>query len=481
MYNKIALKCAICVLLFCLILLGLGGWKQSFLRTCSGTHLLLLAGVAISLITLFVQVVIHHFVSRPLKELADQAALFDPSKAYRVVQLPGMSGRLKDELGQLGLDFTEMQKRVSSDFRALSRSLQQTFLQEKDLLIKAVDHVPLIIIIANNENRIQYVNIGAEQLSGYKRSELVGRNTGMFAESLASTRVTLKKIGEDIRNGKQWEGVIECRSRSGKPLTLFSIVSPVFDSNKNITNTISVSREISYELGLQDELMNARKMEALGRLSSNFAHEFGNPLFGIRSVITDFHTREDISDDDKDLLAIASDECDRMREMVKEFQHLYQGYSSVEQVHNIHRLIETVLEEVGPIVEAGRVELLLKFVDYDPRIRVDQGGLSLVLKNIIVNGIESMAGKGGFLCITTEVGGNYFYILLEDSGPGIIGKHQELVFEPFFSTKPAVEGAGLGLSVAFATMKRLGGTITFESKEGEGTIFTLHVPLSLHN
>lgn len=481
MYNKIALLCAICILLFCLTLLTLGVVNRSFLMACSGTSLLVIGGGAICLISLFSLLLIHYLVSRPLIELADQAALFDPSKTYTPIQVSKKSRRIKDEIDLFVSNFTEMQKRVCSDFRSLKQNVQQTFLQEKDLLIKAVDHVPLVVIIADKNNRIQYANIGAEILSGYKRSELVGRNITMFPQSLASTKVTLNKIEEEIADGKQWEGVIEWLSKSGKPLTLFSIVSPVFDSEKNITNIISVSREISYELGLQDELMNARKMEALGRLSSNFAHEFGNPLFGIRSVITDFYNREDTSNGDKELLAMARDECDRMREMVKEFQQLYQDYSAVEQIHNIHRIIETVVDDINPIIEAGRVEVLLKFADYDPRIRLDKGGLSLVLKNIIVNGVESMEGKGGVLCITTEVGGNYFYIMLEDSGPGIKGKHQELVFEPFFSTKPAVEGAGLGLSVAFATMKRLGGSITFESKEGEGTLFTVHVPLSLHN
>lgn len=479
LYNKIALKCVCCMVLFCSTLAAFAIFGQNVLEPYNNRQLMLFSGIIISLIAAATLIVVHNVISRPLKDLADQLAQFDPSKQYTAAKTSQKTSQSKDEVDLLIASFNDMQKKVTTAYRSLSISEHKTLLQEKDLLIEAADYVPLVIIIANNENRIQYVNIGAERLSGYKRSELVGRNTAMFAESMPSTKLTLKKIGEEIGNGKQWEGVIECRSRSGKPLTLFSIVSPVLDNNGNVTNTISVSREISYELGLQDELMNARKMEAVGRLASNFAHEFGNPLFGIRSVITDFCSREDISEGDKQLLEIARDECDRMKVMVKEFQLLYQGYAVDKQVHNIHRIIENVLEDIYPIVESNKVQFSIQFTDYDRRIRVDKGGLSLVLKNILVNAIESMAGKNGGITISTEVGGNYFYIMLEDKGTGIKGKHQELVFEPFFSTKPAVQGAGLGLSVAFATMKKLGGSITFESKEGEGTLFTVLVPLGL--
>lgn len=74
-----------------------------------------------------------------------------------------------------------------------------------------------------------------------------------------------------------------------------------------------------------DDHVSPAKMDAVGRLSSSFAHEFGNPLFGIRSVISDFYSRDNISEDDKQLLTLARDECDRMREMIKEFQKSYQG------------------------------------------------------------------------------------------------------------------------------------------------------------
>ncbi|MGB3211570.1 MAG: PAS domain-containing protein [Desulforhopalus sp.] len=349
--------------------------------------------------------------------------------------------------------------------------------RERELLSEAVKQVPLMIVIADSDNHIQYVNPGTEQLTGYSRQELIGRPLSQFNELSLDNGMQLADIELMMQNGKKWEGIVETHSKWGTPLKFFSVISPVFDDKNRVVNSISVSREVSYEIALQDELVNAKKMEAVGRLSASFAHEFGNPLFGVRSVLRDICDRIVFSEEDKQLLELACGECERMRDMVREFQRLYRDSASGDEVQCIDQIIGKVLSDMSFLMKSHRVESVLTLDDESCRIFANKNKLSLVLRNIVVNGIESMSVTGGKLEISTRFEGDYLIVSISDIGVGIGKEHQELIFEPFFSTKPAVEGAGLGLSIAYGTMKSIGGTITFVSEEGGGSSFSVHLPI----
>jgi signal transduction histidine kinase len=135
------------------------------------------------------------------------------------------------------------------------------------------------------------------------------------------------------------------------------------------------------------------------------------------------------------------------------------------------------VNETGPLMAENKVTCTLALAEETGGILGNTGKLSLVLRNIIVNALEAMANRGGVVRITSALSGEFLVISIGDSGGGIKKEHEELIFEPFFSTKTEVEGAGLGLSVAYGTMKSLGGTITFVSEEGKGTVFEIHFPL----
>jgi PAS domain S-box-containing protein len=350
--------------------------------------------------------------------------------------------------------------------------------RERELLSEVVRQVPVLILIADSDNLIQFVNPGVEQLTGYSQQELVGRSLLEINAIFADGDASLSDIIASLQNGRKWEGIIETRSKLDIPLTLYSVVSPVFDTNGKVVNTISVSREISYELGLQNELVNAKKMEAVGRLSASFAHEFGNPLFGVRSVIKDICDRIEFSEEDRHLLGLAQDECERMREMVREFRQVYRDSTRGEEMLSIDRVIKSILVDVSPFMKTGMVDCSLQLAEDIGGVVVSKNKISLVLRNIVMNAIECTGAAGGEIQITSRLDDGYLVVTIEDDGPGIKTDHRELIFEPFFTTKPEVEGAGLGLSIASGIIKSLGGTITFVSKESGGAVFEVHIPVS---
>ena len=97
--------------------------------------------------------------------------------------------------------------------------------------------------------------------------------------------------------------------------------------------------------------------------------------------------------------------------------------------------------------------------------------------NLIINGVDAMAKDGGVLTISTYTNDEYAFVKVSDSGSGITEQDRELIFEPFYTTKPEVEGTGLGLSVSYGIVSSHGGEITISSQLDKGSTFTVMLPL----
>ena len=355
---------------------------------------------------------------------------------------------------------------------------KRKLIHERELLEQAVDQSPVMIIISDEKNSIKYVNPATERWSGYSKKELLGNSFFSFVHPSAEGALTVRQLEQSIKNGQKWEGGIRTNSKWGSSVTVYCLISPVVDDDNMIVNTIAVCKEISYESALQDELLNSKKMGAVGRLSAKFAHEFGNPLFGVTAVIKDFSERMSFSKEDETLLQLANVECDKMRGMVREFQEVYLESKRPDTLVPILSVVESVIGEEQPRLQFQDISYSVSVEMDASHFLVSKNKLTLVVRNTLINSIDAMNGSGGRLKVEGKIENDSLIICISDTGKGIRKEHQELVFEPFFSTKPEVEGAGLGLSVAYGTMKSIGGTITFSSKVNEGTNFFIRVPMS---
>jgi PAS domain S-box-containing protein len=348
-----------------------------------------------------------------------------------------------------------------------------------ELLNTALGQIPVMLIITDLENRVQYVNPGTERWLGFSREEMTGKTMlGIYELMEAENSFDFKEVEKALARGESWSGIVEGKTRTRSSLLFFTMFFPVYDKEGNHVNTISLSREVSHEIKLQNEMVNAKKMEAVVRLSSNLTHEFGNPLFGVSAVLKDVKERESLDPKDAELLNLAFSECERLRRLVREFQNLYKGSTHEEADKSVADVIKTVLLEAGPVMQAYGIHPRIELVDAAGEMVVSGSRLSMVLNNVMINAIESMTGTGGELVITTGMDTQFLKITVSDTGVGVKQEYEELIFEPFFSTKPLVEGAGLGLSIAYGTMKSMGGSISFESREEEGSSFHILVPLT---
>ena len=194
-------------------------------------------------------------------------------------------------------------------------------------------------------------------------------------------------------------------------------------------------------------------------------------------MIKDLRERETIAQEDRELLDMAYQECTRMGQLVRELRSLDKGGDPFIQLHHIDDILEQVFLLTRYTLEQKGVTLSVKLHEDTPSLLVDRKQLVLAIINIISNSVESMTPGGGTLSVKTFLENGDVVLSIGDTGAGIAEENRELIFEPFFSTKPDVEGSGLGLTVAYSIVRGLGGDISLASEADMGTTFSIHLPI----
>ncbi|MBW1740439.1 MAG: HAMP domain-containing protein [Deltaproteobacteria bacterium] len=270
---------------------------------------------------------------------------------------------------------------------------------------------------------------------------------------------------------------------------------PSISTGDEFESLVTSLNNMIYELNKRSEqLLQSEKLASLGTLTSGVAHELNNPLNNISTSIQIL--LEELEDADvkyqKELLTETQKQVDRARDIVKALLEFSRERSfSLKQIHFkdlVDSTIKLIKGELPADVEL-RVDVPEQIQgDMDPR-RIQQ-----VLLNLILNGIQAME-DGGVLTIKAyeQKEKNEFCFQVQDTGQGIPEENLSKIFDPFFTTKdvsrgselePSVshgiveqKGSGLGLSICHAIVEQHGGRIEVDSKWGEGTTFTIHLPL----
>lgn len=231
----------------------------------------------------------------------------------------------------------------------------------------------------------------------------------------------------------------------------------------------------------QDRLIHSEKLSAIGKLSASIAHEFNNPIYGIRNVLEEIeekHTGETLNDLDKKLVKLAIKECNRMSNLISKLQDFHQPSLGIDVSINLHEIIDEVVLMIRKRLNDRNILLEMHYADNIPKIKAVPDQIKQVVLNLVQNAEEAIVKEGGKIVITTEFNKSEVLLHLKDSGMGITSENIGNIFEPFFTTKSPVKDTGLGLSVSYGIIKKHGGDIKVQSKLGEGTTFTIILPVN---
>ncbi len=242
---------------------------------------------------------------------------------------------------------------------------------------------------------------------------------------------------------------------------------------------VVILRDVTRERMRQLAEIETEKIEAVKSLAAGVAHELGNPLnsLNIHLQLVERKLRKQFTPEEAEpLLAsleIAQGEIHRLDQIVDQFLTAVRPAKPVLVPADLHELIQSSLNIIGPEVADRRIQLVFERSDYLPVLQVDGNQLKQVLFNLVRNSAQAI-GSDGTITLRTAYSDESVSLQVADDGPGLAPDKVRRVFDPYFTTKEA--GSGLGLMIVQRIIHEHGGEIAFRSEEGVGTEVTLYLP-----
>ena len=267
--------------------------------------------------------------------------------------------------------------------------------------------------------------------------------------------------------------IMRMKDPAATTLRVFSY--PILDDNGRLLSVIENTRDITEEQKLQEQLIQSEKLVGIGILASGIAHEINNPLSGIMGM-TEVALEEEDSSKIKSYLADVLNCAERIGEITKGLRSYSRIAKDEDQtLIDINGVLEGSVKMVRMATKLSPVEVIQNFQDLE-KIEANPGEIQQVFTNLITNAFQAMNGKGGRLTLSTRSLKGWVETQVADTGMGIPEFYLKKIFDPFFTTKKSGEGTGLGLNIVYRIVTKYRGKIDVESKEMQGTTFTVKFP-----
>ncbi|MEQ9619354.1 MAG: response regulator [Deltaproteobacteria bacterium] len=416
-------------------------------------------------------------------------AVSDEEQAVRALQLGA-----QDYLIKADLDNNQLARSIRYAFERQRetnerRQAEQALAQEKERLAVTLSSIGDGVIATDTEGRVVLINSVAEQLTGWSRTDAVGKfindvffivnvDTGEPKENPVS-----KAINADSSVGLESGTVLITRKREGCRYVSASC-SPIRDRDGIIIGAVLVFRDITELKKMEEELLKVQKLESIGVLAGGVAHDFNNLLTSIMGNIS-LSSMPDISAEKiHKRLQDALRACQRARDLSTQLLAFSTTGNALE--NKIPTSLERVIRDTANFTMSGS-SIDFEFIIEDKiwSVEIDEGRISQVISNIIINAAQAMTNQGRITIKMENVdarnekgvpleGDKYVKTIIQDEGIGIPKEYLSKIFDPYFSTKQS--GSGLGLATSYSIIKNHGGLLTVESELHVGSKFYIYLP-----
>ncbi|MBL6994856.1 PAS domain S-box protein [Desulfobacula sp.] len=356
-----------------------------------------------------------------------------------------------------------------------------------DFLDQIISSSPNAIMAMDMKGVIKLWNQSAEDIFGVKSDQVVEKMTiqQIFSNKVAKSVMEMMRDEKFGGKGKLNSYPLNFKKDNGELVEGNLSASILYDEKGNEQATVGLFVDLKERLQTERELGEARqhllqseKLAAMGRLTSQIAHELNNPLFGIMNTLELMKTEISPQNKRRRLLDMSLSEIERLADMLKKML----SFSKPDQEKRIEIDINVIIDELMMLYEKrfreNTIKVIMDLAENPGVILASRDQLRQVFINMFSNAMYAMP-DGGTLEISTKVASEKLFIIIKDSGTGISPDHIKKIFDSFFTTKKeSVQGVGLGLSVCYGFIKEHGGEIIVESEEGQWTKFTITFPIA---
>ena len=378
------------------------------------------------------------------------------------------------------------------------RRYQKTIIENEAKYRLLADNTLDVIWVMNMDLVFTYVNPAIKTMTGYEPEEWIGTKLYEHCEEAPLAKMTAV-IAEEVARGPEQTGIVfetEMIKKDGSPLDVEIHGRILFDENDNPTGLQGTALDIAERLArenenrsLQAQLIQAQKMESVGRLAGGVAHDYNNMLgviIGYAELALDKIAAEDpLYMDLNEILSAGK----RSAEITRQLLAFARKQTIAPKILDVNETIESMLKMLRRLI--GEDIDLAWHPGKDIRaVKMDPSQIDQMLANLCVNARDAIQGVGKVTIETQSVTldedycaghagfipGDYTMIGVSDNGQGMEKETLDMVFEPFFTTKATGEGTGLGLAMVYGVVKQNEGFINVYSEVGKGTTFKIYLP-----
>ncbi|MFO8057084.1 MAG: PAS domain S-box protein [bacterium] len=361
---------------------------------------------------------------------------------------------------------------------------EDSLAEEKERLSVTLRSIGDGVISTDREGRIVLMNRMAENLTGRRQEDALGEDLANVLHIIDEN--SRERAQDPVQKVLETQGSITLAEQTllvdshGFEKVIADSAAPIRDRESRIIGVVIVFRDVTEKRKLEAEMIRTEKLESVGILAGGIAHDFNNILTAILANVS--MSRLSVRDDPKvdQRLEEAEKACERAKSLTRQLLTFTKGGTPVKEAMSLRQMLrETSLFAL----RGSNVDCEFEFPENLWPVEADQGQISQVIHNLVINADQAMP-EGGTVHVKAEnlmlkehtslPPGAYALIKIKDNGVGIPPDYQEKIFDPFFTTKE--KGSGLGLATSFSIIRQHDGHIEVSSEPGQGTTFTLYLP-----
>ncbi|HEX2660791.1 MAG TPA: PAS domain S-box protein, partial [Polyangia bacterium] len=380
-------------------------------------------------------------------------------------------------------------------FQAVGEDITERLATERELqrLSTAIAQASECVAMTDARGVFEFVNPALENKTGYTKDDLLGKSARAFLGDIqpGGARSALVRA---VGRAEGWTGRLPLAAKDRPVRDHWTTVTPLRDGGGDVNGYVVIAHDVSRESELEAKLLQAQRMEAVGRMAGGVAHDFNNLIFVIwscaeaASVAVSKLPADLVGSLAADLVDIRTS-ADRASLLTRQLMTVSRQEATQPRTLDLSIVLgnlEAFLRRLAP----GPVELTLDCAATTPRVSIDPVQLERVILNLVTNARDAMP-TGGALRVSTRAAllddryltdhpearrGLHAVLSIVDQGIGMDRETCARIFEPFFTTKEVGRGTGLGLSTVYGIVQQAGGHLVVESAVGKGTTFEVFLP-----
>jgi len=357
---------------------------------------------------------------------------------------------------------------------------EETLRESEERYRTIVENTNDLISETDIRGRITYASPNHFEILGYEPEEMLGKDAFTFVHPDDFSSVK-EEFYKGVKNFSSGHAVYRIMKISGDWLLFESSRKPFITATGEI-HVVIQSRDITDKKRMEEELLKSQRLESIGILAGGIAHDYNNFLTSILGNISLIKIQTEPEDKIYHKLTEAEKACFRARDLTQQFLTFSKGGAPIKKLTSIGGLLGDV---AGFVLRGSNVKCELTIPDNLWTVEVDEGQISQVIENLIINADQAMPG-GGIVWLEVEnvvlkeedqipgMEGKAVKITVKDKGIGISEEDMLKIFDPYFTSKK--EGSGLGLAMVYSIVTKHGGSVQVKSKLGEGTTFFVYIP-----